>query len=268
MGFLDTIRQRTPESRQQGSQPSIAQSLLRDDAAAVPKPRAPEAIPFTRRDRIVIWSAVLGVIAAVAVAAWLGLRDFVVVVPADGKPAADEPSRVAAPGDKRTPAAPSAVLRSAANTKTAIDAGVRAAHKGAADEASAPVGAARHVASVSETAAPPFEAVSDAVAAGLAAAPPEDDYIYSGEGAGVVAPRLVSLGFVHRLVDGLGTRTSRIELVVSKGGTVEHARIFSTPRNWEDALLISRAKTFQFVPAKRDGLPVRYRYVMEVDASP
>jgi hypothetical protein len=108
----------------------------------------------------------------------------------------------------------------------------------------------------------------DPNAAALVAAPPEDDYVYSSEGAGVVAPRLVSLGFVHRLVRGFEARTSTLELLISKSGTVERATISSTSRNWEDALLLSRAKTFQFVPAQRNGFPVRYRFVMAVDATP
>jgi hypothetical protein len=33
-------------------------------------------------------------------------------------------------------------------------------------------------------------------------------------------------------------------------------------------MLLSRAKTFQFVPAQRNGVPVRYRFVMDVDATP
>jgi hypothetical protein len=97
---------------------------------------------------------------------------------------------------------------------------------------------------------------------------PEDNYVYSNEGAGVVAPQLVSLGFVHIPLRGFETRTSTLELLISKSGTVERARIFSTSRNWEDAMLVSRAKMFQFVPAQRNGFPVRYRFVMEVDATP
>jgi hypothetical protein len=102
----------------------------------------------------------------------------------------------------------------------------------------------------------------------LVAVRPEDNYVYSSDGAGVVAPQLVSLGFVHPLVGGFETRRSTLELLISKSGTVERARIFSPSRNWEDAMLLSRAKTFQFVPAQRNGFPVRYRFVMEVDATP
>ena len=50
--------------------------------------------------------------------------------------------------------------------------------------------------------------------------------------------------------------------------TVERARLFSPSQNWQDAMLLSRAKTFQFVPAQHNGSPVRFRYVMEVDAAP
>jgi hypothetical protein len=63
----------------------------------------------------------------------------------------------------------------------------------------------------------------------------------------------------------LHARTSTIELVVSKSGMVERAKIFSSAVHWEDTLLLSRAKTFQFVPAQRNGFPVRYRFVMDVD---
>ena len=51
----------------------------------------------------------------------------------------------------------------------------------------------------------------------------EDDAIYSRESTGVIVPRLVSLGFVHPLISGFQTRTSMLELLVSKSGTVEHA---------------------------------------------
>ena len=122
-------------------------------------------------------------------------------------------------------------------------------------------------ASLTET-APTSEGVSDRIVPTSLAVLPEDDHVYSSEGAGVVAPRLTSLGFVHRLVSGLRVRTSTIEMVVSKSGTVERARIFSSPAHWEDALLLSRAKMFTFVPASRNGSPVRYRFVMDVDTSP
>jgi hypothetical protein len=102
----------------------------------------------------------------------------------------------------------------------------------------------------------------------LVATLPEDNFVYSSQGTGVTPPRLMSLGFPQPLVRGFDTRTSTLELLVSKIGTVERAKISSPSRNWQDAMLLSRAKTFQFVPAQRNGDPVRYRFVMTVDTTP
>ena len=274
MGFLDTIGQRVPESRPQNPRPNIAQRLTRDDAA--PGIQTAPAQESPRSDRIhaaVVWSAAVIVVAAVAVAAWLGVRSFATLGAPATEASADAPPAVQThaekPGPKRRSVRPRAAVRSAAKNENAVDAGVAEARAETASEASvSTIGPASHVATVRETEAAPIETTSDPTAAALVAALPEDDYVYSSDGAGVVAPRLVSLGFVHPLLRGFETRTSTLELLISKSGTVERARIFSTSRNWEDAMLLSRAKTFQFVPAQRNGFPVRYRFVMDVDATP
>jgi hypothetical protein len=221
----------------------------------------------------VVWSAAVIVVATVAVAAWLGVRDFATVVAPDTEASADAPPAVQPhaekPGPKRRSVRPRAAVRFAAKNENAVDSGVPGARAETASEASvSAIEPASNVATVKETEAAPIETRSDSTAAALVAALPEDDYVYSSDGAGVLAPQLVSLGFVHPLVRGFETRTSTLELLISKSGTVERAKISSTSRNWEDALLLSRAKTFQFVPAQRNGFPVRYRFVMEVDATP
>jgi len=215
-------------------------------------------------------------IGALAAGAWLGKRHTPVSSPdavsaADTKTAVDisNPAATAAgarPTQKRRAVRPQARVRPVTRGE-APDRGETAA--GTASEASAPVIAPESLASeVTDAAATPLQAVSDPIAAARTTALPEDDYIYSREGEGVIAPRLMSLGFVHRLVFGLRVRTSTIELVVSKTGAVERAKIFSTLAHWGDALILSRAKTFRFVPAYRNGSPVRYRFVMDVDTSP
>jgi hypothetical protein len=274
MGFLDTIGQRVPKSRSQNPRPDVARRLTWDDSApAIQTAPAQESPRSNRIHAAVIWSVAVIVVAAVAVAAWLGAREFATVVAPDTEASADAPPAVQAhaekPSPKRRSVRPRAAVRSAAKNENAVDAAVPEARAETASEASvSTIGPASHVATVKDTEAAPIEARSDQIAAALVAALPEDDYVYSSAGAGVLAPRLVSLGFVHPLVRGFETRTSTLELLISKSGTVEHAKIFSTPRNWEDAMLLSRAKTFQFVPAQRNGFPVRYRFVMEVDAIP
>jgi hypothetical protein len=176
--------------------------------------------------------------------------------------APDEPTSVQQPAQKRGSVRSQPVARRASKGKNAITAPEAPAET--ASEVIAPVSQA---ANLTDTPTP-VDAISAPIVAISIPALPEDDHVYSSEGAGVVGPRLTSLGFVHRLVSGLRVRTSAIELVVSKDGTVERAKIFSTPSHWEDALLLSRAKMFQFVPAHRNGSPVRYRFVMNVDTSP
>ena len=274
MGFLDTIGQRGPESKAPNSRPNVVQRLGLDDPAPAIQP-APTQEP-ARSDRIhaaVIWSATLIVAAAVAAAAWLGMRHFAFVVAPSTEASADVPLAVQTHTEKSSAkqrsVAPHVAARSTAKNENGVDAAVSEARTETASEASAStIGPASHVATATETEASPIETISDPIAAALPAALPEDDNVYSSEGSGVVAPRLVSLGFVHRLVTGFDARTSRLELLVSKSGTVERAKIFSTSQNWEDAMLLSRAKTFQFVPAQRNGFPVRYRLIMEVDATP
>jgi hypothetical protein len=220
----------------------------------------------------VVWSAAVIVVAAVAVAAWLGVRSFATLVTPSTEASADAPPAVQTHAEKPAPkprsVRPRAVVRAAAkneNARDSRDSGVPEARAETESEASvSTIGPASHATTVTETDAAPIETRSHATAAAL----PEDDYVYSSDGAGVLAPQLMSLGFVQPLVRGFETRTSRLELLVSKSGTVERAKIFSASRNWEDAMLLSRAKTFQFVPAQRNGVPVRYRFVMEVDATP
>ena len=269
MAFLDTIGQNAPQSRAQTSRSPINQNPTPNDAVraiqiayAAPASMAPQY-----DDRIhpaAIWCAVLFVVGAVAAAAWLGMRNSALVdSPSTETAATATPSPVDKVDPKQKLARPQVAGRRATGVKTA-----RVAAKPRADSASdaslSELGPVNQP--VTETTEQAIVAASDSAAAIVPL--PEDENVYSSEGGGVVAPQLTSLGFARRLVGGLQVRTSTIELVVSKSGTVERAKIFSTPAHWEDALLLSRAKMFQFVPAYRDGFPVRYRFLLDVDTSP
>jgi hypothetical protein len=98
----------------------------------------------------------------------------------------------------------------------------------------------------------------------------EDPFrIYSGADPGVTAPVLLSRGFVAARATGLGlSRTSRIELVVSDTGAVERVKLLAPSRTMKDAILLSRAKQFEFTPATKDAIQVRYRIVLQVEEGP
>ena len=274
MGFLDNIGQGGSESRPKASRPSVPQNPIRDDTPRPVRTAPPLKLQQSNSNRVhpaAIWGGLLIVVAAVAAAAWLGIQNSAFLGSPGTEAAADAATApaVETPVQKPSVVRPEAVVRPAPRPGNANDANILEPHVESASEASvAAVASVNQAANATETTATPFEAVSDPIVAGSPAVIPEDDYVYSSEGAGVVAPKLTSLGFVRRLVSGLRVKTSTIELIVSKSGTVERAKIFSTPAHWEDALLLSRAKTFKFVPAYRNGFPVRYRFVLDVDTSP
>jgi len=277
MGFLDSIGHGRTGSQPPSSPPPVTQSVVQNDSpSTVQKPPAPERQPSVRNDRIIAVGVVLVIIGAVAVAAWLALRGSGAVLTsqteqtevsadADAAPAATAAAETVAAKPRSARSVPT--IRSAAKNKRTVDSDAR---RDAAGEAASAVVAASTTltASLTQTATPPLETVSNLLESRVVAGAPEDDNVYSGEGDGVIAPRLRSLGFVNRAITGQRTRTSTIELVVSKSGDVERVKLFPPSRNWEDAMLLSRAKMFQFQPAQRNGFPVRYRFVMEVDAAP
>jgi hypothetical protein len=273
MAFLDTIGQRAPQSRAQGTRSPVNQNVTRNDAPRVVQPQTASTWKPPQNDRIhpaAIWCAVLFVVGAVSAAAWLGMRNAASVASSDTESAAEAQPQTATAVDQLNPKTRLVQPQGAVRRGTGIETVADGDGPRAATASEAPVSefaAGSQPANVSGTDGGPV-ATPDPIAAASIVAIPEDDNVYSSEGAGVVAPRLTSLGFVRRFVSGLRVRTSTIELVVSKSGAVERAKIFSTPAHWEDALLLSRAKTFQFVPAYRNGFPVRYRFVMDVDTSP
>jgi hypothetical protein len=93
----------------------------------------------------------------------------------------------------------------------------------------------------------------------------DDTTIYSSADDEVQPPTLLTRGFLGPLVNGVAVRRSLIELAISKSGSVERVQLLSRSQNMRDALLLSRAKQFQFRPASKNGIPVGYRVVIVVE---
>jgi hypothetical protein len=105
----------------------------------------------------------------------------------------------------------------------------------------------------------PTPAPAIAMAAPLARRP-IDLTVYSPDSRGVSAPVGVKPQLPRRLPAELDLEAlGRIELVVSSDGTVESVKLLKAPRNVHDSMFLSAAKAWQFQPALKDGLPVRYR---------
>ena len=84
--------------------------------------------------------------------------------------------------------------------------------------------------------------------------------IYSPGSEGVSPPVSVRPQLPRELPSNMNrNELGRIELVVLPDGTVDSVRLLGTPRSVQDSMLLSAVKAWQFQPAVKDGLPVRYR---------
>jgi hypothetical protein len=65
--------------------------------------------------------------------------------------------------------------------------------------------------------------------------------------------------FTQEVPPDLDAVLGRVEVVVGTDGKVESIRLVGIPRNVIDSLLLSAIKAWQFIPASKDGRPIRYR---------
>ena len=70
-----------------------------------------------------------------------------------------------------------------------------------------------------------------------------------------------------RVGSEVGRRVAMVEVTISERGDVERARLISAPSSIHGAMLLSVIKAWQFTPATKDGLAVRYRQVMPLIAA-
>jgi hypothetical protein len=83
---------------------------------------------------------------------------------------------------------------------------------------------------------------------------------YGPESAGVTPPIALEPPLPHELPPDLRREDlGRIELIVAVDGSVESVRLMGKARSVHDAMFLSVAKAWQFQPALRNGVPVRYR---------
>jgi hypothetical protein len=84
--------------------------------------------------------------------------------------------------------------------------------------------------------------------------------IYTKEDPDVTPARLLTAQNGTGL-DASITDVNSMELVISKLGRVEQAKLSAPAKRMTDMVLLSSAKTWKFTPAMKNGQPVRYRTV-------
>jgi hypothetical protein len=78
--------------------------------------------------------------------------------------------------------------------------------------------------------------------------------------AALVRPQLPSL----RTPSGPDQRDSVFDLIIDQNGRVEQVHLVSPTNRFNDRMLIAAAKAWQFLPATRDGQPVRYKLQLRI----
>jgi uncharacterized membrane protein (UPF0127 family) len=100
----------------------------------------------------------------------------------------------------------------------------------------------------------------DARAAPDAAAAPPDTMVYTSEDAGVIAPRIERSRLPANPPLGVSQdEIPQVEVVISATGEVESVKLITQPARVGAAMMLSAVKNWRFLPALRDGQPVRYR---------
>jgi TonB family protein len=92
-----------------------------------------------------------------------------------------------------------------------------------------------------------------------------DSTVYNADAAGVEPPVLVRPHMPSR--PSLAAHSGQpgvLELVVNEAGAVDHVRLISPDNRYHDRMIVAAAKTWQFRPATKDGLPVRSRMRIRV----
>jgi hypothetical protein len=80
---------------------------------------------------------------------------------------------------------------------------------------------------------------------------------FSSADADVVPPRLNRPQLPRQPEPG--DDTGYFDVIISETGSVERVQLISPMRRFQERMLMAAAKAWQFRPAMRNGLPVRYR---------
>ena len=124
------------------------------------------------------------------------------------------------------------------------------------------------IAAAREAAPPPPPIVAPPVVRQATPPPPKDPAVYSPSDTGVVMPVVVSRSLppwrAVSAVERMQTFRGQLELLIDENGKVLSTKMLKGLRPDYDPGLLKAASAWTFRPATKDGQPVRYRYVMDM----
>jgi TonB family protein len=248
-------------------------------AAGVPPPPTPSRQAARPWMRVALAAAAVTIAVGAAWAAWTrgggaGIAAAVESWVAPAAPPADVPvsekpgapaARAAAPGARNpSPGRSNAATRpAAASTDAAAGLAVPSTDRAAADAEARPHGEAPTVA----LAGP--EAESDGEGATFWLAPGAGERtgvaIYTAQDVGVAPPTIVHPKLPSAPRPDSPPSDSYVDVVVDERGQVVQVRLRSSEATVNDRMILAAVKTWQFEPARKNGVPVMY--VLRVPAT-
>jgi TonB family protein len=111
--------------------------------------------------------------------------------------------------------------------------------------------------------APPKREPAPEVVAILTAAP-----IFDSTASDVVGPLAIAQSLPRLPARATGARGGMLEVVIDEAGRVESAVMLTPVHPAYDPLALAAANTWTYEPALRDGVPVKYRKIVQISVKP
>lgn len=124
--------------------------------------------------------------------------------------------------------------------------------------------------SVSAIPPPPLPAVATAAPPPAPVAPtrPAVPKIYSGEDTGIVPPAIIRQTLPPYGSRAVSEMQGTLAVVISERGDVESAAMLLSVNPNYDRLVMESVKNWRYRPATRDGVPVKFRRVVQIKVAP
>jgi TonB family protein len=115
----------------------------------------------------------------------------------------------------------------------------------------------------------PLPAVAPAPIAAAAPAPrPAPPRVYGGDDPGVEAPITVNQALPMYPGQVTMPRTGKLEIVINESGLVESAAMTGSISAAYDTLALNAVRTWRYKPATMNGVPVKFRKVVQIAIRP
>lgn len=125
-----------------------------------------------------------------------------------------------------------------------------------------------HELSAAAAAPPPPPVTPPAPIAPTTPPPPSYKKIYDGSERNIVPPITIRQqlpSFPGRII---GPMHGSLDVVIDAAGTVESATMRVSVNSFYDTLAIAATKTWKYQPASLDGVPVRFRKIIQISLTP